>query len=86
MAALEDETGPSDVFTGPMATVITRRVKHIFVITASVFANLTWMFVSSETQAVNANGPTYPPLFRMYNIKSFQLTSGSVLVVFYADK
>jgi hypothetical protein len=82
----EEQLGPTDVFTGPMATAITRRVKSMKVITNVTFTSLSFIFTSGEAQAVNpATSITYPALFEFENIKSFRLLTGSAIVVFYSN-
>jgi hypothetical protein len=81
-----EETGPTDIFTGAMASVITRRVKRIQVMVACTFTTLTFMYPSGEAQATSATAPTYPPLAEIRDVKTFRLATGTVLVTFYADK
>jgi hypothetical protein len=80
-----DEAGPQDVFTGPMAAVITRRVKRMFILSNATFTSMAYMFPSGEALAVPTTTPTYPALTELRNIKSFRLLTGSALVVFYAS-
>jgi hypothetical protein len=80
-----EDAGPTDVFTGPMATAITRRVKCMKFITNATFTTLTFMFTSGESQAVAPTGPTYPALFELGDIKTFRLLTGSAVVTFYAN-
>lgn len=80
------DQGPTDLFTGPMASAINRRVKKMLIVTNATFtAPLTFMYTSGEGQAVTASGITFPALLVLNDIKSFRLLTGTALVVFYAD-
>jgi hypothetical protein len=81
----EEQIGPTDVFTGPMASAVTRRVKSMKFITASTFTSISFMFTSGEALAASATAPTYPAILEIENIKSFRLLTGSAIVVFYSN-
>lgn len=85
MSEASCEAGPTDVFNGAMASVITRRVKKMTVIANCTFTSLSFMFPSGEAQAAAPTAPTYPALTEFINVKSFRLATGTVLVTFYAN-
>lgn len=75
-------TGPQSVFSGAGTVVVTRYVKTIQVIEPAVFATLTFKFPTTETDTAAATVPTYPAFFEIYEVASFKLTSGKILVTF----
>jgi hypothetical protein len=77
------DAGPMDVFSGAMATAITRNIKKIEVIEDATFTTLDFMFPSGEAQAADPTDPTYPALTKLFDIKQFRLATGMVLATFY---
>lgn len=81
-----DEKGPQDIFDDTMATAITRDVKelHILEEAGATFSILTFLHPSGEAQAIaNAAGVTVSSNMIIRHVKSFKVTAGSVLAVFY---
>lgn len=83
---LEKTAGPTDTFTGAMASAVVKKAKTIRVLTPAVFAVLDYMYPNNDAMAVNPNTVTYPALAEIDFVKKFQLTSGSIQVVYFAGK
>lgn len=67
-----------------MATPITRYATKIKILTDAVFATLAFQFDGGEAQQVAPNSVTYPaaPSVELVEVKSFKLTSGTIMVYF----
>ena len=67
-----------------MATPVTRYATKIKILSDAVFATLTFQFDGGETQQVNPNTVTYlaASSIELVEVKSFKLTSGSIMVYF----
>jgi hypothetical protein len=78
--------GAPSVFSGAMASTITRKVKYIDVLADAVFEVLTFQFNGGEAQQVGPETVTYPSLFTIREVASFKLDSGTILVYFSQGK
>jgi hypothetical protein len=80
--------GPTGVFTGAMATPITRFCDLEIVSATVVFTILEFKFPSTETQEVDAATVTWPNSmrFKLRQVSRFQVSSGSVLAHFHYPK
>lgn len=78
--------GPTELFSGPMAALQVRKIKSIFVLSAATFTKLNFQFpASTPTTPVDPNNPstvTFPQLFEIGYVKSFQLLTGVVQVIY----
>jgi len=75
-------TGPIAAFDGAMSAACTRKATCIEVVETAVFTTLELEFEAEETDQDALTALSYPPLFRLLNVKSFRLASGSILVAF----
>lgn len=76
--------GAVGIFSGAMATAITRYVTKIKILEDAVFTTLTFKFDAGETQQVNPNTVTYlaGSSITLREVKTFRLASGSIMVHF----
>lgn len=78
--------GPTETFTGAMGAPITRNVKEIQILDAATFTVLQFMYANQppSTGAVSPETvPVYPTVDKLHHVKSFQLASGAIKVVYY---
>lgn len=78
--------GPTELFSGPMASAITRLTKEIRVLGAATFTTLNFQFpAGTPTLPVNPTDPstvTFPAGTQIGYVKSFQLLTGSIQVIY----
>lgn len=81
---MQDELGPVEFWDGPMAAVVTRKVKLIKVVETATFTTLTMQFPATPatTGAANPNALTYPSLAEIRDVASFRLLTGSIHVIY----
>lgn len=80
---MQTHLGPRDTYTGAMNVAITRNVKHIRVLDSATFSVLVFMYPANEDDAVNPASITYPALSELNHVLKFQLSSGSIEVIYY---
>lgn len=67
-----------------MGSTVTRNVKKIRIIDAAVFSVLTYMWPATTSGDVTDQTTIqYPPNTELTFVKSFQLQSGAIKVVYY---
>jgi hypothetical protein len=87
MGREEDQLGPSEFFTGAVA-LVKRKVKVLKIVQDAVFANLTLQFPATPASAgavvlpAGISALTFPAFFELRDVKSFQLTSGSIQCIY----
>jgi len=78
--------GLNEFFTGPMSSVITRKVKRIKIVSDAVFTTLTMQFPAGTVGngAVNPSTLTFlaSAPYILEDVASFRLLSGSIEVVY----
>jgi hypothetical protein len=76
--------GPTEFFTGAMASVIDRNAKEIRCITAVTFTTLTFQFIAGTTSPapVAPTTITYPVGYVVGYVATFRLLTGSIQVVY----
>lgn len=79
---LSNMTGPIAAFSGAMGATCSRPATCIEVVENAVFGVLTLEFPTVQAGQAAMTAPTYPALFKILNVKSFKLNSGSILVSF----
>lgn len=82
----DEDTGPTSLFTGAMASPIKRRVKTIEILADATFTVLEFMWDGGEALQAAPTAITYPvgAFADLDNVKRFQLLTGTILVTFYA--
>jgi len=77
--------GPVEWFDGAMGAVVTRKVKVIRVVEDAVFATLTMQFPKTPptSGAAAASALSFPATFEIWDVAAFQLTSGSIQVIYH---
>jgi hypothetical protein len=81
------QSGPTSVFSGAMASPITRFARDIEILSDAVFTVLDFQFDGGESQQVAPNTVTYPAnRYKLYEVKRLQLASGIILVHWAAPK
>jgi hypothetical protein len=73
--------GPTG-FYGPTVDSIVRPITAILVLSETAFASLELMFPVVDENQADIEDLVFQPLTEIYNVKSFKLTSGSILVCF----
>jgi hypothetical protein len=78
----EQLVGPLAAFDGAMGAPSVRPVAIIEIIEDATFTVLEFMFATVEAGQAAFTAPTYPATMKLYNVKRFQLATGSILVAF----
>lgn len=78
--------GPTELFTGPMADPIARKVKEIHCLADSTFTKLDFQFPAATlTLPVDPSDPsgvTFPALYIIGYVMNFQLLTGTIHVIY----
>lgn len=78
--------GPTEFFTGPMGSVITKKVKMIKIVADAIFTTLTMQFpgVTVGNGIVNPSTLTFlaAARYEIEDVASFRLLSGSIQVIY----
>lgn len=79
-----ESDGACDIFTGAMATAVTRYATKIKILADATFTTLTFKFPGGEVQAANPNAITYlaASSIELLDVKTFKLLTGSIMVYF----
>lgn len=81
---MQDELGPVEFWDGPMAAVVTRKVKLLKVLEDATFTSLTMQFPATPatTGAANPSAIAFPALAEIRDVASFRLLTGSIQVIY----
>ena len=79
---LSQMTGPISAFSGPTANTVTRIATAIEIVEEATFEELVLQFPAEHTDEADITDLIFPPTFRILNVESFKLATGSILVSF----
>lgn len=79
------QVGPIEFFDGAMASPVVRKTKVIRVVENAVFSELVMQFPTTPATsgAADPANITFPAMFEIWDVASFELASGSIQVVYH---